>query len=391
MSVNLKEDNHKTSAKIFFATRAIAPPWDEASKNLVFRLANALSPMTPILLTYKGQAEGLMGFPAEFLDIYSKVRGRKITLRQKVQFLKTLLARDADIYHFYFTPERYSSSFMKVLKKIKTGKFLQTIATPLPEESRIASYVYGHQIVTQSDFTLQKLRNAGYENCSRIYPGIDTEKFKPGRLQGPLREKLNIRLEQKVVLYAGNYYLGCNDDLVKIIVDTLRDLKHTCFVLACRIDSSEDVTERERVRACLDREGVLDQVRFLDSVENMAELVQLSDLQIFPARKMLKKADLPLVLLESLAMEKPIIISDLAPLNEIMKYNVGALHDPGDTIQAVTEIKNLLTNDTLRRERGEKGRSMVMELFSIESYIEQYKILYNRMLHDESGDTISES
>ena len=53
------------------------------------------------------------------------------TPKQKLYFLYTFLTAKASIYHFYFSPELFTSKIIRIIKKFKRDKFLQTLATPV--------------------------------------------------------------------------------------------------------------------------------------------------------------------------------------------------------------------------------------------------------------------
>lgn len=375
----------KGKHKIFFATRPIAPPWDESSKNLVYQIAKRLDMFSIILLTYKDQLDFLNNPSVDIKKIYNRSNTRHISLGQKISFLFTFIFSNASIYHFYFTPELYSSNIFRFIKRFKRGIFLQTFATPIRNERLIPKLVIGDFVVAQSNHSVQIIKSKGIHNISRIYPAIDTDCFKPSIDTTFLRKRLNISPECKVVLYGGNYYLGCNDDLIEIIRIISKENYKIKFILACRIGCRQDLMERNRMKSILQREQIQDRVIFLEQVENMAQLIALSDIHIFPARKMYYKADLPMILLESLAMETPIIIPDIPPLNEIMKDDVGEVVPVGNLSLFVKAIQQLLKNKSLRLAKGKKGREMVIREFGLNNFILQYNTLYNKLLENNEN------
>lgn len=377
----MTSDNQPDRHTIFFATRPIGPPWDEASKNLVFQIVQNLDTFSFVLLTYAGENKLLDKSTVIEKKIYSRAKSRQVTLGQKLSFFIALIMSDASIYHFYFTPELYSSRILRIIKKFKKGKFLQTFATPLQRKELIPLLAFGDAIVVQSDHSLQNMAKNGVHNAQRIYLAVDTDTVKPGIDIKATRNRLNIGPSQRVIIYAGNYYLGCNDDLIKTIVTLCKKDKTITFILACRIaNPEEDLPERDRVEKALREEQLAGQIIFLEQVESMLQLLALADIHIFPARKMFSKADIPLVLLESLALEIPVIITDIPPLNEIMKDDVGELVPVGDAGRLVDAIAKLLDNSLLRQEKGKRGRQMVLRDFSLKNYISQYKTLYQKLL-----------
>lgn len=365
---------------IFFASPPVAPPWNEAGKNLVYQLARRLDLFSITLLTYINQEEYLKRPYVVYKKIYPRTKTKKISIMQKISFMSTFMLSNASIYHFFFTPELYSSHIIRTIKHFKRGKFLQTFASPIQNKALISQYVFGDAIVAQSEFCMKLLHDNGVKNVNLIYPSIDTDFFKPGVCADPLRRKYNISDDQKVVLYCGNYYLGCNDDLVQAIRAVTRSNNNVKFILAARVAFPQDTIERERMRNIFQHEGILDRVVFLDQEKDILQLIALSDIHIFPVRKMVYKADIPLVLLESLSMEKPIIITDISPLNEIMKDDAGEIVPPGDVDSLVDSIIELLNNDKIRKEKGQNGREMVIREFGINNYVSKYNQLYKELI-----------
>jgi glycosyltransferase involved in cell wall biosynthesis len=377
----MTSDNQPDRHTIFFATRPIGPPWDEASKNLVYQIVQNMDTFSFILLTYAGENTLLDKSTVIEKKIYSRTKSRQVTWGQKLSFFINLIMSNASIYHFYFTPELYSSRILRIIKKFKKGKFLQTFATPLKKTEMIPHLAFGDAIVVQSDHSLQNMAKNGVQTAQRIYLAVDTDTVKPGIDIKATKNRLNIGPSQRVIIYAGNYYLGCNDDLIKTIVTLCKKDKTLTFILACRIaNPEEDLPERARVEKALQDAQLAGQIIFLEQVENMLQLLALADIHIFPARKMFSKADIPLVLLESLALETPVIITDIPPLNEIMKDDVGELIPVGDVGRLVDAISKLLDNPLLRQEKGKRGRQMVLRDFSLKNYISQYKTLYQKLL-----------
>jgi glycosyltransferase involved in cell wall biosynthesis len=270
---------------------------------------------------------------------------------------------------------------MRALKKIKRGIFVQTIPTTVPNWRDIGRFVSGDVIVLQSDHSLGRLkRETGARNLVRIYPGVDTEKFKPGMPTDKARSRLNLAFSDIVVFYGGSYYLEGWETLRDAILSACKAERRIKFILACRLVFAEDIVKKTRIQAAAEREGFKDRVVFLDSVENIAELLALSDIGIFPPTKMWGKSEIPMILLEALAMEKPIVISDIPPLNEIMKDNVGEVVPPGNPEALARAIETLSRDKKLRTEKGVRGRKMVLREFNMDNTAKKYRELYDELL-----------
>ena len=91
----------------------------------------------------------------------------------------------------------------------------------------------------------------------------------------------------------------------------------------------------------------------------------------------------PLKILEAMAMEKAVIVSDVAPLLEIIENGKNGLVCKADSIKSLKEsIKKLYLNDALRNKLGKQARQWVKENRSWEKTSETYIKLYKSFEKD---------
>jgi len=157
--------------KILLLTRPICPPWDEASKNFAYTLANNVKDVEIHLLTCAQLGNRVSKWKPSFQvnvvchDIYSSP---KLDFAQKFRLFKFLgKANDFDIIHSLFTPTKINSLFIKLALKNKKAKFVQTVATlreDLYKEGDFKKILFGDQIITYSDYAKEKLEKIGFEN-----------------------------------------------------------------------------------------------------------------------------------------------------------------------------------------------------------------------------------
>ncbi|MFQ5729893.1 MAG: glycosyltransferase family 4 protein, partial [Waddliaceae bacterium] len=364
---------------IFFATRPIAPPWDEGSKNMVYEIAKRTENFRVIVPTYKNQPDIPIHKNATFKHIYTQTHSNKMSLNKKLAFLSAFIRTQAAIFHFYFSTEILTSAIIRLVKKFKKGIFLQTIPTPLKDAKTQSKYIFGDFIVTQSLHTLNHLKNEGFDNVFHIYPGVDTCKFKPTTPSQELQRDFKIDVGQRVILYPGGYYLEGDKEMTETVLMLSKEYKNLKFIFACRIGFPSDLKVKKEMQVAFARANLLERVIFLDSFDNMLGLLSLSDIVVFPVRKMFYKSEIPMVLLEALAMEKPIIVSDIPPLNEIMKDDVGELIPPGEAEYLTKALRRLLDDPQSREAKGKNGRNMILKEFDIRHSAEKYQNLYHML------------
>ena len=370
--------------KIFFCARPIAPPWDEGSKNMVYGLAWNLGEYEIILPTYKNPEPFPVPGNVKLLPIYPKAQLMVVSLKQKMAFLWAVLKARAEIYHFFFSPEPVTSRLLRWMRLIKSGVFIQTIPTSLQSFDDYSKSLFGDWIVVQSQHTRQKLFDSGRRDALCIYPGIDFHRLPFGQLAEALKKKSGLDPEALVVLYPGNYYLGCNEDLIDLVRKyKVSQLKIT-FVFACRITREDDRKLKAEIEEALEEEIASGLLVLRDTVDPMLALISSADIVIFPPRRMIKKSEIPLALLESLALGKPIVITDIPPLNEIMKWDVGETVPSGNSEALANALDKLIDDPYLRKSKGKRGKQMVLEEFEIRQVARSYAELYRKALKGHS-------
>ena len=105
----------------------------------------------------------------------------------------------------------------------------------------------------------------------------------------------------------------------------------------------------------------------------------MADVVVFPVRNMFGKFDVPLVVIESMACEKPVVISDLTILKEFANNENTAIIEAGNMQQFVSKIVELSKNAYLRDQLGMAGRKYVEENFDIKNVAMQYEQVYTKL------------
>jgi glycosyltransferase involved in cell wall biosynthesis len=231
---------------------------------------------------------------------------------------------------------------------------------------------------------MNKFNKSGVKNIIKINPGIDIQKYKPVKKDPKLLKKYSLTKKDKVVLYAADYSPSKGIDyLFRAIPHIVKKDSSIKFIFACRIrNRSESKREKSFKRKAKDLH-IANKIVFLRTMENMKEIIGLSDISIMPLISTVAKVDIPIILLESLSMEKPIIITDIKPLNEIMKEKVGILIKPHNSKEIEISIINLLKDKKKRNLMGKKGREMIKDHFQVKQMAKQYVKLYRRVLHEK--------
>lgn len=88
---------------------------------------------------------------------------------------------------------------------------------------------------------------------------------------------------------------------------------------------------------------------------------------------------LPRVILEAMALGKPVIASSVGGIPELVKEGeTGFLAEPANVDQLAEKLRVLLSDKSLAFEMGRRARQMVAEKFSNEKYVQNYLQMINQ-------------
>ena len=195
--------------------------------------------------------------------------------------------------------------------------------------------------------------------------GADTTRFHPSQQTADARQML-VDSPGCVGLYAGLH--GLAQKLAQIL-DAAEQLREhgVKFVLV------GDGPERRALMADAERRR-LHNVRFLESrpAAEMPALVASADFMLVTLSGDIPGA-VPSKMYEAMASGRPVIlVATGEPADIIMRHEAGLVVAPGDIDGLARAVRQLSTDDALRRELGENGRRAAVELFDRTRILERF-------------------
>lgn len=366
--------------KILLATRPLSPPWDEASKNFAYFLGRAITGHSLTLLTTKEVLEGLPTtvhqeeiFPSGSFDVKAKIALFRSLRRFRKRF---------DITHYLFTPTRENTGIIRWFAKPTKGRTLQTVATlrdDLYSAKTLRTILFADHLVTYTDTAKQKLERLGFTNVTRIYPGIDLERYAPQPKNTRLFTQLGFTEEHCIVIYPGEYVrLGATDMLTEAFLDFFTKHPETDirFVFACRVKNESDANKKAAVERRFAEARLLDYVAFSDTITDMPGLYNTADIVIFPVENLRGKFDVPLIIIEAYACGKPVILSDLEQFREFANDAICVTIPKNSGEKLIEKVAYLRDNKAERVRLGENARRFTAENFDLQKTARQYEKIY---------------
>lgn len=111
--------------------------------------------------------------------------------------------------------------------------------------------------------------------------------------------------------------------------------------------------------------------------ENLPEILDILDIFVLPSLG----ESLPFVIMEAMAMEKPVIASYVGGVSEVVLHGeTGLLVEP-KCVQALTKsILSLLKEPLLSQRLGSNGKKLVSEKFSVQKSVKILESMYSQLL-----------
>ena len=370
-------------ATILMVTRPILPPWNEGSKNTAWQIAQRAKRHQFHLMTIQVVNHLPPSDSVTWRHIYTD---KNFVLRQKTRLLWHLVSdnSDIDICHFLFVPTLLSSRLLSGIVRFRERHSIQTV--PGLYQSNLTkanahNLLFADKVVAISDWTANRLEMLGVKNVVRINAGIDLCRFKAVPNKEALQKKFGLPSKTPLVLFSGELSrLGSVELLLKIIRHVLVNDIAVHFVIACPTRLPEDIVVRQKLQQTICELNINNSVQILGDVDDFPGLLNACDLMIFPVSQMVAKIDTPLTILEGMAVGLPVIITDIPPLNEILKADAGIavpLDDVDGFAQAIVE---LASDENRRYQMGDAGQKVTNVHYNLQTMVQAYECLYDKLI-----------
>jgi glycosyltransferase involved in cell wall biosynthesis len=294
--------------RVLYVSKNIVPPWHDGSKNLVRDLANHVTTVQPIVMA-SAPSSDLRKHVQTRLVYREKAARFAPAASENLRVLWDLASRaEEDLRHYVFAPNPRSSSGARWVKFVRRAPVVQTVAScPRVWERNL---FFGDRVVAQSQHAKAHLQEIGVD-AEVIWPCAAAPAMPSVEDVQLFRRKHRLGVEPLAV-YAGDYEVSTGAATVAKATEQLVG-SGMRVVFACRKKTERAALAQDDVEAIHGK----DKATHLGELPNMHLLLAAASVLIFPVDNLWGKVDLPLVLLEALALGKPIVVASGGPLAEI--------------------------------------------------------------------------
>lgn len=239
-----------------------------------------------------------------------------------------------------------------------------------------------HIFIAFTEFQAKELEQLGIKNIKIIPHGIDPNVFKIEKDQ---------KIAQKYGLKGNN--ILCVSDIRQqkrqhILIESMPEILHnfpdTKLFLVGRVHNGNDRKYRDLLVSKINKLGLNNNIRILNAFNRFEvtknELIQLylfSDIFAFPTETELS----PIVSLESMASNTPMIATNIPYIKEILQNgNAGLLVNKDQEFE--NKIINLLDDTNLRNKLIKNGKSAINNKYHLDTVKNQYLDLYTSLIQN---------
>jgi glycosyltransferase involved in cell wall biosynthesis len=366
-------------SRILFVSKPVAPPWNDSSKNLVRDLALGLTRHDAVAFGPSG-GQARLG-RTEILPIHPAERGGfSPGLRENARVLRELvLGARADAWHFFFAPNPRTSTLARLTARARRMRSVQTVCSVPAPQADLERVLFGDRVVVLSRHTEARFLHAGIarERIARIPPCAPPLEPAPDAQRRATRREFGLDPERPLLLYPGDLEFG---NAAALMLEAHAGLAPDVeLLLACRPKTPAaralERTLRERTTAL----GTHLRVRFLGETNRILALLAAADVVALPSSVAYAKMDYPLVLLEAMALGRPVVVAEQTPAAELAQ--AGGAIAVAPRLDDLASVLGGLLADSERRERlGAAGRALVLSGYTRPHMAAAYELLYDELL-----------
>ena len=336
---------------ILYLSRPLSNTLDEGSKNLVYALCKKIK-RNVIVIVEKNCSLNLSKTVKKYkivIKIDSSLVENSRSFLVKIELLKAVLKfREYSLIHTFFTLTKANVLLLIFTYFILNKRII--INVPALDRDRMKSTLIKlllkitDVVLVMSQYSMNYVAELN-SNVRLIPPTIDegTYSFISYELKKKIRRNLNLN-SKFIIIFPGEYSrLEASENIIEIINTIAAEKLDVLFIIACRLKTEADKLIQINIKKILAQHNVL----FLNTVSNYYKYAAASDIGLFPVGSMDGKFDLPLALVELMAMGKPVIHTDIQPLDELYQSNEGFCYTNNTKIIATRLIEIINDNKLL--------------------------------------------
>ncbi len=212
------------------------------------------------------------------------------------------------------------------------------------------------------------------EKIVKIYSGIELDMFRPltRDQKDRIREKWKLNRNETVIGIVSKLWDGKGHE---VLIEAFRELKREIKNLRLVIVGEGYLLNK--LRGLVNEYRLSDSVLFTGFQMEVSEIIATFDVAVLPSFF----EGMGRVLLEAMAMEKPVVASRVGGIPDLVEHGInGLLVRPGNVQELAGALKKILNDEGLARKMGIRGRKRIKEKFDADVMAKSIEKVYQGLL-----------
>ena len=211
-------------------------------------------------------------------------------------------------------------------------------------------------------------------HISCIYDGVDLRVYQP-QTRREAREGVFIGIIGQIGERKGHLIL------LEALREPVREQTPVTLLIVGKEPAHSVEGYTERLRAFVQEHQLEPFVKFLGFRRDVSEVLAQIDILVLPSLQ----EPFGKIVIEAMAMERPVIASRVGGVPEIVvDGETGLLVPPQDPAALKHALSQLIAAPALRERMGKAGRQRVEACFSLEKHVRATQAVYRELLHDSA-------
>lgn len=239
----------------------------------------------------------------------------------------------------------------------------------------VTSWLIDKVVAVSSDIERSLVRIYGASHVVRIQNGIDLEIVQVCTPRREKRKEWHIDETVTLIGTVGRLVPVKGHAVLLEAFRILRQVDRTATLLVVGDGPLRDPLESE-----VNRLGLEGAVRFAGHQDQSYDFINMMDVFVLPSLH----EGIPMVLLEALALQRPVVASRVGGIPEVIVHGqTGLLADPADASSLAQLIRQVIEDSSQAAILGRAGRTRVEEEFAAYTMAERTAKLYGQVLKND--------
>jgi glycosyltransferase involved in cell wall biosynthesis len=215
-----------------------------------------------------------------------------------------------------------------------------------------------------------------------IYNGLGNNIIQNSSVQDRFRKKFNINENFKLVGMLGpiTEWKG-QHVLIEAAPLVIKQFKHVQFIIAGGVIAQRDLEYKKRITKLIKKHRLEKNVLLVGFQKDQFAVISDTDIIVHCS---IREDPLPTVILEAMALEKPVVGSNVGGVPELIQDGVnGILIPPNSPEKLAKAILTLLRELKVATEMGRRGKKIAGQKFKIEEQAKKVRDIYLELLRNQ--------